>query len=74
MANYLGFDPSSLSEGIAGVSQPKGKAENFKHPKGSDDSRLGNVLGGHGDLIVPFCRSNLEKIVEQAIPDVKSAI
>ena len=43
-----------LMEGIASIFEPKGKAQELKHTKGSDDRCLGNVLRGHGNLIIPF--------------------
>ena len=39
-------------EGIDGVPEAKGKAEELEHPKGSDDRSLGNILQGYGDLVV----------------------
>ena len=39
-------------DNIAGIPEPEGKAEKLKHPEGGDDGRLGDVLGGHGNLVV----------------------
>ena len=30
------------------------EAQELEHPERSDDDGLGNILGGHGDLVVPF--------------------
>ena len=39
-------------EGVPRVPESEGKAEKFEHPKRSDDCCLGNVLGGHWNLVV----------------------
>ena len=43
-------------EGIPSVPEFEGKAEKLKHPKRSDDCCLGDVLGGHWNLVVSLLR------------------
>jgi hypothetical protein len=41
-------------EGLSCICQTERHKQIFKQPKGGDDGGLLDVLGGHGDLMVPF--------------------
>ena len=46
-------------EGLGGVPQTEGHPEELEQTKGGDDGGLGDVIGGHGDLVVPLKEVNL---------------
>ena len=59
-------------EGLSGVSQPRRHAQIFEDAKRRDDSRLGNVTGLDGNLMVGFNQVYLENTCEPYREVVKS--
>ena len=58
-------------EHVTSISEAKGHANKFKHPKRGDDGGLLDVLRRNLYLIVPFWRSRLENTVDPLILEVK---